>query len=237
MVRGDWPDGRSYIYIPYGLLCSVCSAHYLRTYIPHEDKPVPTMCISKAYPLEVLRLLVQWLYTGKYEELSGPVCRLRFAYGRPDLKIRLEIARTDTMEWAVKAAIMAWLLGGELSVPGFQDHAMTRLFAALARQPEQPQLTPDLFGFVRRTSEGLGGNMASALADLTIRSWGDAAVVGQECMHAWASKINADEYFKEKFFEGSILSLEKRREKSLVAEDYFVNVRTRKSTLTIERKN
>ena len=125
------------------------------------------------------------------------------------------------MDWAVKAAILAWLLAYELSLPGFQNYAMTRLFAALSRRSETPQLTPALCKSVWDLIEE-SCEIDRALADMVVRNWGDAAVVDQADLSEWVSVIEDEESgFMEKFVAGTLVSLEKRCEKVLVAEDYF----------------
>jgi len=98
---------------------------------------------------------------------------------------------------------------------------MSRLFAALSRKSERPQLTPDLCKSVWRNTED-SGEIDRALADMVVRNWGDAAIVDQAGLSEWVEVIE-DEHsgFTEKFIAGALLSLEKRREKVLVAEDYF----------------
>jgi hypothetical protein len=57
-----------------------------------------------------------------------------------------------------------------------------------------------------------------------IRNWGDEAVVNQEDVKSWASMIQSDHTFWEKFVKVSLLSPEKRHEKVLVTEDYLVGM-------------
>jgi len=59
--------------------------------------------------------------------------------------------------------------------------------------------------------------------DLVIRNWGDAAVVDLADLDQWFSFINNQPPdTKVEFMEGTLMSLEKRREKVLVAKDYLV---------------
>ena len=233
---GPRSDEHNSIYLPYELLSSVSSADWLKTHVPSEGKATPKMGISDIHCLAVLGLLVQWLYTGKYEELSG-LSHEVYQDSRPRLGRRLDLDPRITMDCPVKAAILAWLLGEELCVPEFQNHAITRLFAALARQSEHPQLTPGLYSFVCGNAEE-SGELTCALEDLIVRDWGDASVVDQEDLTEWAPVISGEDRFSKKFFEGSILSLEQRREKAIMAEAYFVDGHksTREPTPTVVRK-
>ncbi|KAI4909142.1 hypothetical protein J4E85_011614 [Alternaria conjuncta] len=183
-------------------------------------KPESDIWLKGPFCLDVLGLLVQWLHTGKYNELRGPASRLRCTGDAIDLKIRPDLDQKDTMDWAVKAATLAWLLGDELCVDGFQSYAIERLFAALARKSQHPQLTPDLCEFAwGHTSEF--ACLDWLLMDLVVRNWGDGAIVDQADLPHWFSVICNEVYFQDKFMEGTLISLEKRREKVLVLKDYL----------------
>jgi len=187
-----------------------------------EDEINPEIWLEGPFCLEVLGLLVQWLHTGKYNELCGPVSRLSCTGDAPDLdlSIRPDLDQKDTMDWAVKAATLAWLLGDELWVLGFRSYAMERLFAALARKSEQPQLTPDLCEFAwGHTSES--GCLDWVLMDLVVRNWGDGAVVDQADLAHWFSVMCNEVPFQDKFMIGSLIPLEKRLEEVLVLKDYL----------------
>jgi hypothetical protein len=122
--------------------------------------------------------------------------------------------KPKTMDWAVKAAILAWFLGDELQMAAFQNHAMTRLFAALARSSEKPQLTPTLYDCASQSDEY--SHLEIAVQHLAIRNWGDASIVDQEDLEdleGWASRITSCDSFREMFFEESLLSLDQRRER------------------------
>jgi len=187
-----------------------------------EDKTEPEIWLEGPFCLEVLGLLVQWLHTGKYNELHGPVSRLSCRGDAPDLDLRIrpDLDQNDTVDWAVKTATLAWLLGEELCVYGFQNYAMERLFAALARKSQQPQLTPDLCEFAWGHTS-MSGYLDWVLMDLVVRNWGDAAVVDQADLPHWFSVICNEIPFQDKFMEGSLIPLEKRREKVLVLKDYL----------------
>ena len=217
------PDDNSpgSIYVPYQLLSSDSYPFLHETRSLSEDKAKQDLWVAGSNCLEVLGLLVQWLHTGKYSELRGSVRRFHSLGGCQDLKMWPDLEPKETMDWAVKAAMLAWLLGYELELREFRNYAITRLFAALSRKSEQPQLTPDLCKAAWRNTEE-PGEIDRALADMVVRNWGDAAVVDQADLSEWVDVIGDEESgFMEKFVGGTLVSLEKRREKVLVAEDYF----------------
>ena len=188
----------------------------------HDHETKREIWLEGPFCLEVLGLLVQWLHTGRYNELRGPVSRLLRTGDAPALclRIRTDLDQKDTMDWAVKAATLAWLLGDELSVYGFRNYAMERIFAALARKSEQPQLTPDLCKFAwGHTDESVC--LERVLMDMVVRNWGDAAVVDQANLAGWFSLLGDEESFRDKFMKGSLIPLEKRREEALVLKDYI----------------
>lgn len=243
------------IYVPYELLESVYGSHHHAYYHQPKSGTALELLLSRSNCPEVLGLFVQWLYTGKYTELNGPVKNVDCSTTTPLLDM-CESHGKDTMEWTVKAAVLAWSLGQELHVPAFQNYAMTRLFADFSRPSKRPLLTPALYecvsildrgSFERLLIGGLAaklewkhkGHLERAMDVTIIRNWGDAAVVDQEDLESWASVLGSCDGFRTKFLEGSLLSLEKRREKVLVAEAYFVPLRTRprKPSLTIVRKD
>ncbi|CAI9626348.1 unnamed protein product [Alternaria burnsii] len=172
--------------------------------------------------INALDLFVQWVYTGEYTELSGSVVSLGLANDVPDLKMDINRQKLKTMDCAVKAAILAWFLGDELQVAAFQNHAMTRLFAALARSSEKPQLTPTLYDCASRSSQSdKYSHLEIAVQHLVIWNWVDASTVDQEDLEGWDSRITSCGNFRNMFFKGSLLSLGQRREKVLVAKDHF----------------
>ena len=205
-------------YIPYELLRSI-SNRSLPT-CPGEGKPVPEIWLSKMHCLDVLDLFVQWIYTGEYTELPGSVISLGLANDVPALKMDINRQKPKTMDWAVKAAILVWLLGDELRVAEFQNYAMARLFAAFTRPSEKPQLTPALYDYVFAISN-MTSKLDTAMEHLVVRNWGDASVVDQEDLQLWISRITRLDTFRDRFFKESLLSLDQRREKALVAKDYF----------------
>ncbi|RII12591.1 hypothetical protein CUC08_Gglean004708 [Alternaria sp. MG1] len=207
-----------FCYIPYELLRSISNRN-LPTF-PGEGKPVPEIWLLGMHCLDVLDLFVQWVYTGEYTELSGSVVPLDIANGVQDLKMDVNRQKPKTMDWAVKAAILAWLLGDDLKVAEFQNYAMARLFAALTRPSEKPQLTPALYDHVFVISD-MTSNLDTAMEHLVVRNWGDASVVDQEDLQLWISRITRLDTFRDRFFKESLLSLDQRREKALVAKDYF----------------
>ncbi|CAN9232094.1 unnamed protein product [Alternaria alternata] len=156
----------------------------------------------------------------EYTQLSGSVVPLDIANGVQDLKMDVNRQKPKTMDWAVKAAILAWLLGDDLKVAEFQNYAMARLFAALTRPSEKPQLTPALYDHVFVISD-MTSNLDTAMEHLVVRNWGDASVVDQEDLQLWISRITRLDTFRDRFFKESLLSLDQRREKALVAKDYF----------------
>jgi len=243
------------IYVPFDLLDSVYGKHHIACYRPPKSGTTLELVISGINCPEVLGLFVQWLYTGKYTELNGPVKNLDGSTTIPFLDM-CESYGKDTMEWTVKAAVLAWSLGQQLNVPAFQNYAMKRLFAAFSRPSERPILTPALYECVSKLDRsnpiqrllmrvqdskrrwGCKGHLERAIDVTIIRNWGDAAVVDQEDMESWAPVLGSCDGFRTKFLEGSLLSLEQRREKVLVAKDYFVPVRKgpRESSLKVVRK-
>ncbi|KAI4702657.1 hypothetical protein J4E89_010379 [Alternaria sp. Ai002NY15] len=230
---GHGDDSLGSIYVPYDLLESVYGeSHIARYRQPKSGTALELLLYERNCP-EVLGLFVQWLYTGKYTELNGPVKNLDRFTMTPLLDM-CESHGKNTMEWTVKAAVLAWSLGQQLNVPAFQNYAMKRLFAAFSRPSERPLLTPTLYECVKRLDHrfpfmGLAsftdwnnkGPLARAIDVTIIRNWGDAAVVDQEELKSWDSLLKSNDTFREKFLEGSLLSLEQRREKVLVVEDYF----------------
>jgi len=199
-------------YIPYELLRSISNRNL--PICPGKGRPVPEIWLSKMRSLDVLDLFVQWIYTGEYTELPGSVISLGLANDVPALKMDINRQKPKTMDWAVKAAILAWFLGDELQMAAFQNHAMTRLFAALARSSEKPQLTPTLYDCASQSDEY--SHLEIAVQHLAIRNWGDASIVDQEDLEdleGWASRITSCDSFRETFFEESLLSLDQRRER------------------------
>ncbi|KAI4909091.1 uncharacterized protein J4E92_010699 [Alternaria infectoria] len=234
-------------------LHSVCPSGRRPTYRQGGVDGIPKVVLSRSHCLEVLGLFVQWLYTGKYNELNGPVKSLDRGIQTPLLDM-CESYGKDTMEWTVKAAVLAWSMGKELQVPSFQNYAMKRLFAAFSRPSERPLLTPALYEYVKKLEFRLylgdmafrsewkdKGPLERALGVTIIRNWGDKAIVDQEELESWSDLFRSCDAFRDKFLEGSLLSLEERREKTLMAEDYFVAVpKSRtvpKSSLVITRKD
>ncbi|KAI4677386.1 hypothetical protein J4E81_010960 [Alternaria sp. BMP 2799] len=232
-------------------LHSVCPSSRRPPYRQGGVDGIPKLVLSKSHCLEVLGLFVQWLYTGKYNELNGPVKSLNRTIETPLLDMCNSYEK-DTMEWTVKAAVLAWSLGKELRVPGFQNYAMRRLFAAFSRPSERPLLTPALYECVKKLDFRLYlGDLASrsewkdkgplerALGAIIIRNWGDTAVVDQEELESWSDLLRSCDAFRDKFLEGSLLSLEERRKKTLMAEHYLVRLPRSKpvSSLVITRKN
>jgi hypothetical protein len=101
-----------------------------------------------------------------------------------------ETASSETMEWSVKAAVMAWELGQEMKAPNFQNHAMTRLFAAISRTHECPQFTTHLLDYViLRHIDYEVGEMKNAVEDLIIRNWGDRSIIDHGHQKDWHEKI------------------------------------------------
>ena len=203
--------------MPRELLRSVYRPDHREEYHPSKSGKLELL-LPELYCSDVLGLFVQWLCVGKYTERNGLVMAFNDS-PTPNLTM-CNTDRKDTMEWAVKAAILAWLLGEKLQVPGFQNYAMERLLAALARTSEQPQLTVALCEFAWENT--VSSVLDSVLRDLVVRNWGDAAVVDQANLADWFSLMCDEESFQDKFMEGTLISLEKRREKVLVAKDYLV---------------
>jgi len=210
---------RGSVYVLSYLLSSVYRPGHLAVYSRTKSDKME-LWLLELYCSEVLGLFVQWLYVGKYTDRNGLVIAFNDS---PTPCLTMCITdRKDTMEWAVKAAILAWLLGHTLQIPGFQNYAMERLLAALARKSEQPQLTLALCEFVWRNLDS-SDVLDWVLMDLVIRNWGDAAVVDLADLDQWFSFINNQPPdTKVEFMEGTLMSLEKRREKVLVAKDYLV---------------
>ncbi|KAI4675432.1 uncharacterized protein J4E84_010026 [Alternaria hordeiaustralica] len=207
------------VYVPRELLRSVYRPDHSEEYRRSKSGELELL-VPGLYCSEVLGLFVQWLYVGKYTELGGLVIAFNES-PIPNLTM-YNTDRKDTMEWAVKAAILAWLLGDMLQIPGFQNYAMERLLAALARKSKQPQLTLALCLFVWGYTDS-SDVLDWVLMDLVIRNWGDAAVVDLADLDSWFSFISDQPSdTRVKFMEGTLMSLEKRREKVLVAQEYLV---------------
>jgi hypothetical protein len=62
------------------------------------------------------------------------------------------------------------------------------------------------------------------LKDLVIRNWGDGSVVDHGDQNGWKSLILDFTSFRDKFVEGTMISLQERRDQMIVVEDYFVPV-------------
>lgn len=225
------------IFLPREKFESVCRSGHRPVYRQREPKTTPKLLLldERNCP-EVLGLFVQWLYTGRYTEQSGPVGKLDSVTKTPRLDMCNSYEK-DTMEWTAKAAVLAWALGKELRVPSFQNYAMRRLFAAFSRPSKRPLLTPALYKYGRKVGRyWFIGSLASreewrdkgplerALGVTIIRNWGDSAVVDQEELEPWSDLLRSSDAFRDKFLEGSLLSLKERRKKTLMAEDYFVDV-------------
>jgi hypothetical protein len=159
---------------------------------------------------------IQWLYTGKYTEKEGPVEALHAAtilLANASTGISMDIKQKvspSTMEWSVKAVVMAWELGEEMKSPNFQNHAMTRLLAAFSREHERPQLTPYLFCYVIFLNDT--SLVRNAVRDLIMRNWGDGSIVDHANKRRWKSFIEDIPSSKDKFIDGMMLPLQERRE-------------------------
>ncbi|KAH6865466.1 hypothetical protein BKA58DRAFT_389545 [Alternaria rosae] len=225
------------IFLPREKLESVCRSGHRPVYRQRGPETAPKLLLLSEWNCpEVLGLFVQWLYTGKYTESNGPVKKLDSATKTPRLDMCNSYEK-GTMEWTVKAAVLAWSLGKELRIPTLQNYAMRRLFAAFSHPSRRPLLTPALYRCVEKLDrccfiESLAsrrkwkdlGPMERALDVTIIRNWGDTAVVDQEELDTWSALLKSCNPFRDKFLEGSLLSLDQRREKVLMAEDYFVDV-------------
>ncbi|KAI4605106.1 hypothetical protein J4E83_010842 [Alternaria metachromatica] len=221
------------IFLPRKKFESVYPSDHDFFYHQRGPETAPKLLLSGRNCPEVLGLFVQWLYTGRYTELNGPVKKLDSITRTPRLDMCNSYEK-DTMEWTAKAAVLAWTLGNDLRLPEFQNYAMKRLFAAFSRPSKRPLLTPALykygqkvdqhwfFGSLASRSKWMDkGQLEQALGVIIIRNWGDTAVVDQEEMESWSDLLRSCDALRDKFLEGSLLSLEERREKVLVAEDYF----------------
>jgi hypothetical protein len=106
--------------------------------------------LKKHQSAVVFGTFIQWLYTTKYTEKESQAKAL---YTRPTIDSDMttkEVASSATMDCSVKAAILAWDLAREMKAPEFQNHVMTRLFAALSatmndRNSRQVDLGTSLF--------------------------------------------------------------------------------------------
>jgi hypothetical protein len=118
--------------LPLYLFCSVSGTakdHFI-TGDKYKNN-LPNLTLHRSQSWAALNMFNQWLYIGKYTKLLDPV--VSFDNTPLDLTLERDEEGTCHMDWSVKAAIMAWELGHELAAPAFQNHAMTRHFAALAR--------------------------------------------------------------------------------------------------------
>lgn len=137
---GPHAASRGSIHLPYELLCSVSNPNHAAIHCPTEDNSAPELWVSRPHTIDALGLFVQWLCTGKYTEVQFPVTLLDH-YKDPLLEKVPNPEHVEAMDCAIQAAVMAWHLGEELHAPGFQNHAMKRLFAAFARPSDRPKLS------------------------------------------------------------------------------------------------
>jgi hypothetical protein len=177
----------------------------------------------------VFGIFIQWLYTGKYTEREGPVMALyatttMFAgvCTGQSMRIKKKVS-PSTMEWSVKAAVLAWELGEEMKAPDFQNHAMTRLLTALFREHEHPQLTPNLYDYIFYMDNPCP--IKNAVEDIIIKNWGDGLIMDYTDRSAWKFSISIRPSFKDKFIDGMMFSFQERREQPMVVEKYFVSTK------------
>jgi hypothetical protein len=114
-------------------------------------------------------LFVQWLYTKTYNERTGQAAAFDAALRYTDLILAISTQPEDTMDWSIKAAVIAWQVGSHLLSAEFQDYAMQRLFAAYSRH--HTPLTAQIFEFI--VKDRIGTQLSTNLEALgtSSRTW------------------------------------------------------------------
>ena len=120
------------------------------------------MSLGKMHCGEVLELFVQWLYTDKYTELHAQVLQLNINDHIPHLCMTPNLDPRVTMDWAVKAAILAWYLGAELQVLNSQCKTWFEIHGEEA-EAARPDLSPDLIQFLEQAQIPYGQEGESCL--------------------------------------------------------------------------
>jgi hypothetical protein len=104
---------------------------------------------------------------------------------------------------------------------------MRCLFRALSR-PHTTPVTGSLLEYVLaggkksifyRASQS---QLCALVADLVVRNWGDSKIVDAEDQDKWSTLLGSSSIFRDKFVKGTLQTIEKRREKPLLLEDYLI---------------
>jgi hypothetical protein len=185
-----------------------------------------TYDLGPEHPLEIFDLLIQWLYTRKYQEKEGLTWSFDRSLTLLPAPLVIDLPPELPVDWPIKAAVASWELGATLRAKNFQNYAIKRLFKAFSRPLSQP-LTPALLAYIFQLhkesfAEG-SSQLQQLLQDVFVRNWGDATIIDHTDRERWSFFLGLCPSFREDFVSATKHSPEKRQREKLDFAKYLIH--------------